>query len=161
MRSEFQERSHMIPDQGRWEVTKAFLVTEVYTSSSSFFLRLVHNCWTTSPLRCLIGISNLTCLSNNWGFLGGSVIKNLPANAGDDGGSVPGWGRASARGNGNPLQYFCLGNPMDRGGCQATVHGVAKGWTRLSMHTQSINEDLTPFLSKSSFISGENLHSTS
>ena len=88
------------------------------------------------------------------------MIKNPPANAGDDEGSVPGWGRSSAKGNGKHPQYFCLGNPMDRGDCQATVHGVAKGWTQLSMHTQSITEDLTPFFSKS-FISGENLHSTS
>ena len=52
------------------------------------------------------------------GFPGGSVIKNLPANAGDAGyvGLIPGLGRFPRRGNGNPLQYSCLGlNPMDRG----------------------------------------------
>ena len=59
------------------------------------------------------------------GFLGGSVVKNPPANAGD-GGSIPGSGRPPGGGNGNPLEYSCLGNPMDRGGWQATVHGVAK-----------------------------------
>ena len=48
------------------------------------------------------------------GFLGGSVVKNLPANAGDTG-SNPKWGRYPGRGNGNPLQDPCLGNPMDRG----------------------------------------------
>ena len=47
------------------------------------------------------------------GFLGGSVIKNLPANAGDIG-SIPGLGRCPGGGNGKPLQYACLGNPMDR-----------------------------------------------
>ena len=47
------------------------------------------------------------------GFLGGSVVKNPPANAGDAG-SVPGSGRSPGEGNGNPLQYSCLGNPMDR-----------------------------------------------
>ena len=57
-----------------------------------------------------------------------SVIKNLPANAGDMG-SIPGLGRFSGEGNGNPLQYSCLGNPIDRGASQATVHGVAKSWT--------------------------------
>ena len=59
------------------------------------------------------------------GFPGGSVVKNLPSNAGDVG-SVPGLGRAPGEGNGNPLQYSCLGNPMDRGAWQATVHGVTK-----------------------------------
>ena len=59
------------------------------------------------------------------GFPGGSVVKNLPANAGDAG-PIPGSGRSSGGGNGNPLQYSCLGNPMDRGAWRATVHGVAK-----------------------------------
>ena len=59
------------------------------------------------------------------GFPGGSVVKNLPANAGDVG-SIPGSGRSPGEGNGNPLQYSCLENPMDRGAWQATVHGVAK-----------------------------------
>ena len=49
----------------------------------------------------------------------------LPANAGDSG-SVPGSGRFPGEGKGNPLQYSCLGNPMDRGAWQATIHGVAK-----------------------------------
>ena len=50
------------------------------------------------------------------------VVKNLPAKAGDtrDAGSVPGWGRSPGEGNGNPLQYSCLENPMDRGGWWAT-----------------------------------------
>ena len=62
------------------------------------------------------------------GFLGDSVVKNLPANAGDirDLGSILGSGRSSGEGNGNPLQYSCLKNPMDRGTWWATVHGVAK-----------------------------------
>ena len=50
------------------------------------------------------------------GFLGGSVVKNPPANAGDAG-SVPGSGRSPGEGNGNPLQYSCMENPMDRGAC--------------------------------------------
>ena len=50
------------------------------------------------------------------GFPGGSAVKNLPANAGDAS-SVPGWGRSLGGGNDNPLQYSCLGNPMDRGAC--------------------------------------------
>jgi len=59
------------------------------------------------------------------------MLKNLPANAGDVG-SVPGLGRSPGEGNGNPLQYTCLENPMDRGVWWATVHGVAKSWTQQS-----------------------------
>ena len=56
------------------------------------------------------------------------VVKNLPANAGDarEVGSIPGSGRSPGEGNGNPLQYSCLENPMDRGAWQATVHRVAR-----------------------------------
>ena len=62
------------------------------------------------------------------GFPGGSVVKNLPPNAGDieDADSVPGLGRSLGGGNGTPLQYPCLQKPMDRGAWQVTVHGVAK-----------------------------------
>ena len=62
------------------------------------------------------------------GFPGGSVVKNSPANAGDMG-SIPGLGRSCGEGNGNPLQYSCLGNLMDRGAWWATVHGVAESRT--------------------------------
>ena len=59
------------------------------------------------------------------------VVKNPPANAGDirDTGSIPGSERSPGGGHGNPLQYSCLENPMDRGACQATVHGVAESDT--------------------------------
>ena len=65
------------------------------------------------------------------GFPGGSVVKNLPANAGDarDSASLPWVRKSPGGGNGNLLQYSCLGNPKDRGAWQATVHGVAKSWT--------------------------------
>ena len=53
------------------------------------------------------------------------MVKNPLANAGDTG-SIPGSGRSPGEGNGNPLQYSCLGNPTNRGAQQATVHGVAK-----------------------------------
>ena len=62
-----------------------------------------------------------------------TVAKNLPADAGDEG-SIPGSGRSSEGGNGNPLQYSCLENPMDRGVLWATVHGVVKNQTQLGMH---------------------------
>ena len=64
------------------------------------------------------------------GFPGGSVIKNPPANTGDVG-SIPGSGRSPGEGNGNPLQYSCLKNPMDRGTCQATVQMITKSQTQL------------------------------
>ena len=65
---------------------------------------------------------------SRWGFPGGSVVKNLLANTRDVRGasSVSGSGGFSGEGNGNPLQYPYLGNPMDGGAWQTTVHGVAK-----------------------------------
>ena len=58
-------------------------------------------------------------------FPGRSVMKNLPANAGDVG-LIPGLGRSPGEENGNLLQYSCLGNPMNKDAWRATVHGVAK-----------------------------------
>ena len=58
-------------------------------------------------------------------FPGGSVVKNLPAKAGDAD-SIRRMGRSPGGEKTNPLQYFCLGNPMDRGAWQATIHGVTK-----------------------------------
>ena len=59
------------------------------------------------------------------------MVKSLPANAGNID-WIPGLGRSPREGNGNPIQYSCLGNPMDRGAWQAMVHGVAKNLTQLS-----------------------------
>ena len=59
------------------------------------------------------------------GFPGGTVVKSLPANAGDAG-LIPESGRSLGEGNGNPLRYSCLGNPIDRGAWPVTVHGVLK-----------------------------------
>ena len=56
---------------------------------------------------------------------GGSVVRNMPVKAGDAG-SIPGLERSPGEENGNPFQYSCLGNPMDRGDRQAIVHRVAK-----------------------------------
>ena len=65
------------------------------------------------------------------GFPGSSMVKNPPANSGDarDIGSIPRWGRSPGEGNGNPLQYSCLENPMERGAWWATVHVVTKSQT--------------------------------
>ena len=60
------------------------------------------------------------------GPLSESAVKHLPANVGDTG-SIPGWGRSPGEGNGNPLQYSCPENPMDRGAWRATV----MGWQRV------------------------------
>ena len=71
------------------------------------------------------------------GFLGDSVVKNLPANAGDSG-SIPGSGRSLGGGNGSPLQYPCLENPKDRGAWRATVHGVAESdMTEVTHHADT------------------------
>ena len=63
--------------------------------------------------------------NSSLGFSGGSVVKNLPANAGDTG-SIPGLGRSPGEENCNPLQSSCLGNAMNRGTWWATVHGGHK-----------------------------------
>ena len=74
-------------------------------------------------------------------FPGGPVVKNLPVNAGDRG-SIPGLRRSSGGVNGNPLQYFCLENSMDRGPRESTVHGVTKSRAWLTMrpppHTHKV-----------------------
>ena len=70
----------------------------------------------------------------NMGFPGSSEVKASACNEGDLG-LIPGLGRSPGEGNGNPLQYSCLENPMDGGAWWATVHGVAKSRTRLSDFT--------------------------
>ena len=73
------------------------------------------------------------------GFPGGSVVKNPPANAGDEG-SIPGSGRCPAEGANNPLQYSSLDKSMERGTWQATVHSIAKSRTRLKRLSVHIHE---------------------
>ena len=70
-------------------------------------------------------------LTSRDGFPGGSDGKESACNAGDMG-SIPGSGRSPGEGNGNPLQYSCLENAMDRGAWKSTVHGVTKSRTQLS-----------------------------
>ena len=66
------------------------------------------------------------------------MVKASAYNVGDRG-SIPGLGRSPGEGNGNPLQYSCLENPMDGGARQATVHGVTKSQTQLSNFTRCNN----------------------
>ena len=76
-------------------------------------------------------------------FPGISDGKKSACNAGDlddDLGLTPGLGRSLGEGNGNPLQYSCLENPMAGGTWQATVHGVAMSWTQLSNFTNCLKE---------------------
>ena len=81
------------------------------------------------------------CNVYSLGFPGGSVVKNPSTDAGDAAGLcwIPGLGRSPGGGNGNPLQCPCLENSMDRGAWRATVHGVAKSWTRQrDFHLQAV-----------------------
>ena len=78
-------------------------------------------------------------------FPDGSAVEKSASNAGYAGlapgsGSSPGWG------NGNPLQYSCLENPMDRGARQSTAHGVTKSWPRLNMHRRTTQHPQSSFL---------------
>ena len=75
-------------------------------------------------------MASLLCV----GFPSGSVVKKSSCNE-EDTGLIPGSGRFPGEGNGNPLQYSCLGNPIDKGDWQTAVHGLAKSWIRLRNQT--------------------------
>ena len=83
-------------------------------------------------------ISALLTMPKPLEFPGSSEDKASTCHAGDQG-SIPGLGRSPGEGNGNPLQYSCLENPMDRGAWPATVHGVTKSQTRLSKFTSLLH----------------------
>ena len=90
--------------------------------------------WMAFPIFFLPDLTLANLYSQVWGFPGVSVVKSPPTNAGDprDSGSIPGSGRSLGGGNGNPLQYSCLEQSMDKGAWWATVHGVMKSQTHLS-----------------------------
>ena len=104
------------------------------------FLALLFN-------SCVIWGSCLTPLF----FPGSSELKASACNEGDLG-LIPGLGRSPGEGNGNPLQYSCLENPMDGGAWWATVHGVAKSRTRLSDFTHSLSMCFKLMLSWHAFL---------
>ena len=92
------------------------------------------------PTDCVLKMKIYYLPISSRGFPGGSVIKNMPASAGDtrDASLIPGAGRSPGGGNDNPLQYPCLENPKDRA-WRATVHGVTKSWTQPSIHACTIS----------------------
>ena len=87
------------------------------------------------------------------GFLGGSAVKNLPAKAGDAG-SVPGLGRSFGEGNGNPLQYSCLANPMDR----RTQVGYNPWGLKRVRHDLVTNQQLCSWLGRLNFLKMSYMH---
>ena len=110
-----------------------FKVTRWPTSSHIVYWRSI---WPQLPVTISTFIKHLCAW---WGFPGGSVVKNVTASTEDTGdvGSIPGLGRSPGGRYGNPLQYSCLGNPMNRGPWQATVHGVTKSLTQLCANTHT------------------------
>ena len=105
------------------EITNSF----VHFSPEFFFRRQRHT------------LFKIVVLLFTWSFPGSLVVKNPSTNE-EDAVSIPGSGRSPGEGNGNPLQYSCMENPMDGEAWQATVHGVAKSRTRLSDFTSRYNE---------------------
>ena len=92
---------------------------------------------------CLLKNSIMCYHRFNWDFPCDSVLKNPPASSGDirDRGLIPESGRSPGGGRGNPLQYSCLENPVDRGAWQAAVHRVTKSYSgqkRVSMHIHKV-----------------------
>ena len=110
-----------------WRVHSSLLLSPCFFFFSFLFFSLLQKC-----LRWLTLVINFGSISIQL-FPDGSAGKESTCNAGDtrDTGSIPGSGRSPGVENGNPLQYSCLGNSMDRGAQQATVHGVTKSQTQL------------------------------
>ena len=95
------------------------------------------------------------------GFPGGTKVKKLPANAGDarDSDLIPGSGRSPGGGNGSPLQYSCLRNPMDRGAWQAIVLGIPRvGHDLATEHSSTIPHGYHNFISLIYLIQGGRLY---
>ena len=119
-------------------------MSELYRMVERHFSQMIHDKVQCRFLKRALSPEKKYSLRD---FLGGSVGKEPACNAGDtgDSGSIPGSGRSSGggNGNGNPLQYSCLGNPVDRGAWRATVHRVEK---ELDMNLNHMCKTLTPFI---------------
>ena len=105
-------------------------------SRMSFVLFSIMNFYSSFKTRLLLPFGSFCGLAPQVAL----VVKNSPANAGDlrDEGSIPGSGRSPGEGHRYPLQYSSLGNPMDGGAWQATVHGVAQSRAQRSSQAQEI-----------------------
>ena len=110
----------------RWKGELAPCVFLGFSATSGFSSNSTIPLWVSIPDALDSVVYTLQYLVSRV-FPGGSVVKNLPANAGDLG-LIPRLGRSPRGGNGNPLQYSCLENPMDRGAWRAAVRGVTKSW---------------------------------
>ena len=90
--------------------------------------------WQGQGCKATAQTGSFCVMRNKGGIPSGRVVKNPSANARDeeDTGLIPSLGRSPGGGNGNPHQYSCVENPMDRGAWQTTVHGFAKSQTRLT-----------------------------
>ena len=130
----FQSCGHCWVFQICWDIECHTLIT------SSF--RFLNNCWNSITFTSILLARELS--KAQLAFPGSSEVKASACNAGDLG-SILGLGRSPGEGNGNPLQYSCLENPMDRGAWWATVHGVAKSQTRLSDFTFTFTQGSVDF----------------
>ena len=132
--------SQIIPPSPSPSESKSPLYTSVsFLLSYIYFFNILELLFSAQRCRDMPSILYVYIyIYTHMGFPGDSVVRNLPANAGDAGdvSSVPGLGRSPGEGNGNPLQYSCLGNPMARGAWWATVQGITKsnGLKWLSTH---------------------------
>ena len=126
----------IIPTCG-YKYTRVHTYTYIFSSSCFSFSGLLQNteysslCYTVGP--CLLYMLYIVIQRSAAASQVALVVNNPPANAGDirDLNLIPGLGRSLRGGHGNPLQHSCLENPLDRGAWWATVHRVAKSWTRL------------------------------
>ena len=142
-RREFDPWIREIPWERKWQTTPVFLLGKIpWTEESgrlqSVATQRVEHDWAAENActHMLLTLQSKFWISDHLilGFPGGSDGKVSACNT-EDLGSIPESGRSPGKGNGNPLQYPCLENPMDRGAWWATVHEVAKSWTRLSNFT--------------------------
>ena len=160
-------RGHQLHPWGVWTQLWMLISNNRYLSFLSFFFSTIHmtlqtvwpplweNFWiqmATSTGLCILSNFLLTeedvfyiLLTASRGFPGSSVVKSLPAvqEPQKDAGSIPGLGRSPGGRHGNPLQYSCLENPMDRGAWQATVHRAAKSWIQLKWLSTHTHGDFT------------------